>query len=221
MGFRYGWAAAAAGVGTASAVVGLGMGLLTGTPATMAASSATLLAGAPQALALTPSALTRGALTPSALTPTTFELTAAPARLSASPLSGAALAPFVGSWHVHGADLDIKADGTGTELIQLGPCQGLAEGKRCVAVASVRLVDDGGPGYVYTGFTYLDQHGATVVPDSLEGLPRVGDGYRVEVYQPGVLKISPMTEHSGQIMGSPYRCSADAPAYAHQRLCNA
>ncbi|MDI1464320.1 hypothetical protein QEZ54_25440 [Catellatospora sp. KI3] len=211
MGFRYGWAAAAAGVGTASAVAGLGLGLLAGAPATMAASSATLLAGAPQALALTPTALT----------PTTFELTAAPARLSASPLSGAALAPFVGSWHVHGADLDIKADGTGTELIQLGPCQGLDGGKRCVAVASVRLVADGGPGYVYTAFSYRDQNGAAVVPDSLDGLPRVGDGYRVEVYQPGVLKISPMTEHSGQIMGSPYRCSADAPAYAHQRLCNA
>ncbi|GHJ45475.1 hypothetical protein Cs7R123_28170 [Catellatospora sp. TT07R-123] len=214
MGFRYGWAAAAAGFGTASAVVGLGLGLLAGSPVTMAASSATLLAAVPQTLATTPAALRP-------MAPTALRLSAEPVRLSPSPLSGAALAPFVGSWHVHGADLDIKADGTGTELIQLGPCQGLSGGKRCVAVASVRLVDSGGPGYVYTGFTYLDQNGAAVVPDSLEGLPQVGDGYRVEVYQPGVLRISPMNEHSGQIMGGRYRCAADASAYAHQRLCNA
>ena len=59
------------------------------------------------------------------------------------------------------------------------------------------------------------------MPDSLEGLPRVGDGYRVRVFAPGVIELIPLTEHLRQILGSPYRCNAEADEHAHQRLCNA
>ncbi|WP_191840714.1 hypothetical protein [Catellatospora chokoriensis] len=132
------------------------------------------------------------------------------------------LAPFVGTWRVHGAELTIKPDGTAGERIQLGPCRGISVPVRCTAEATLKVdLSPGAPHLIYTGFRYTGDDGATVVPDSLEGLPRVGDGYRVRLFAPGVIELIPLTEHLRQILGSPYRCNAAADEYAHQRLCNA
>ncbi|GAB4050324.1 hypothetical protein [Catellatospora paridis] len=151
---------------------------------------------------------------------------AAPVTPSGTPASTPAaipgLAPFVGTWRVHGAELTIKPDGTATERIQLGPCRGISVPVRCTAEATFKVdLSPGAPHLLYTGFRYTDDDGATVVPDSLEGLPRVGDGYRVRVFAPGVLELIPLTEHLRQILGSPYRCNTTADEYSHRRLCNA
>ena len=123
---------------------------------------------------------------------------------------------------MHGAELTIEPDGTATERIQLGPCRGISVPVRCTATATLKVdLSPGAPHLLYTGFRYTDDSGATVVPDSLDGLPRVGDGYRVRVFAPGVIELIPLTKHLREILGSPYRCSATADEYAHQRLCNA
>ncbi|MEV4411967.1 hypothetical protein [Catellatospora sp. NPDC049609] len=131
------------------------------------------------------------------------------------------IAPYVGTWLAHGSELTV-APGGATEIIRLGPCRGLSAGVNCTSHATLRLdLSKGTPELVYTGFRYTDDSGATVVPDSLEGLPVAGDGYRLRVFAPGVIELVPLTEHLRQIMGTPYRCGAAANEYAHQRLCNA
>lgn len=132
------------------------------------------------------------------------------------------IAPYVGTWRVHGAELTIRPDGTATDVIRLGPCLGLAAGVNCTATGTLRIAPGADPPeLVYTAFRYADDTGATVRPDSLAGLPVVGDGYRLRVHAPGVLELVPLTDHLRQIMGSPYRCSTAADEYARQRLCNA
>ncbi|WP_155369935.1 hypothetical protein [Catellatospora vulcania] len=165
--------------------------------------------------------------------PTPTAVAAAPAHLAASvtpsgtPASTPALvipelAPYVGTWRVHGAEMTIEPDGTATERIELGPCRGISVPVRCTATATLKVdLSPGAPHLLYTGFRYTDDSGATVVPDSLEGLPRVGDGYRVRVFAPGVIELIPLTEHLREILGSPYRCDTTADEYARQRLCNA
>ncbi|BCJ70568.1 hypothetical protein CS0771_01120 [Catellatospora sp. IY07-71] len=131
------------------------------------------------------------------------------------------LAPYTGTWRAHGSELTIGPDGA-TEILRLGPCRGLSAGIDCVATATLRAdLSKGEPELVYTGFRYTDGSGAVVVPDSLEGLPVAGDGYRLRVFAPGVIELVPLTPHLRQIMGTPYRCAAGANEYAHQRLCNA
>ncbi|MEU8007399.1 hypothetical protein AB0B66_40080 [Catellatospora sp. NPDC049111] len=152
---------------------------------------------------------------------------AAPVTPSGTPASTPAaiipgLAPYVGTWRVHGAELTIEPDGKAIERIDLGPCRGIDVPVRCTATATLKVdLSPGAPHLVYTGFRYTGDDGATVVPDSLDGLPRVGDGYRVRVFAPGVLELIPLTEHLRRILGSPYRCGAAADENAHRRLCNA
>ena len=116
--------------------------------------------------------------------------TGTPASTPAGVVPG--LAPYVGTWRVHGAELTIQPDGTATERIQLGPCRGISVPVRCTATATLKVdLSPGAPHLLYTGFRYTDDNGATVVPDSLEGLPRVGDGYRVRVFAPGRHRADP------------------------------
>jgi hypothetical protein len=131
------------------------------------------------------------------------------------------LAPYLGTWSAHGAEMTITPNDA-VEVIRLGPCRGLSAGVDCTSTATLRLdLSKGIPQLVYTGFTYADKNGVPVVPDSLEGLPVVGDGYRLRMFAPGVIELVPLTEHLRQIMGTPYRCSAAANDYAHRHLCNA
>lgn len=151
---------------------------------------------------------------------------AAPVTPSGTPASTPAampgLAPYVGTWRVHGAELTIEPDGKATERIDLGPCRGISVPIRCTATATLKVdLSPGAPHLIYTGFRYTGDDGAAIVPDSLEGLPRVGDGYRVRLFAPGVIELIPLTEHLRQILGSPYRCNTSADEYAHRRLCNA
>lgn len=144
----------------------------------------------------------------------------APTMVGRTPAPGG-LAPYVGTWRAHGSELTIGPDGA-TEVIRLGPCRGIAAGVDCVSTATLRLdLSKDAPELVYTKFRYTDGTGAAVVPDSLEGLPVAGDGYRLRVFAPGVIELVPLTPHLRQIMGTPYRCAASANEYAHQRLCNA
>jgi hypothetical protein len=163
-------------------------------------------------------ALSRGLLADRATTATVAAVAPTPAPTTAVP----GLAPYVGTWRVHGAELTIRPDGTATELIQLGPCRGLAVAVRCTATATLKAdLSPGAPHLIYTGFRYTDGDGNPVVPDNLDGLPRVGDGYRVRQFGPGVIELIPLTEHLRQILGSPYRCNATADEHARRRLCNA
>ncbi|MFC7242997.1 hypothetical protein ACFQO7_10965 [Catellatospora aurea] len=201
MGLRYPLAAAL-GVLLLGGGVALGRGLLADPTAGVrpTGSGAVVVAGPQLAAPVTPSGTP--ASTPAAVIP--------------------GLAPYVGTWRVHGAELTIEPDGKATERIDLGPCRGIDVPVRCTATATLKVdLSPGAPHLVYTGFRYTGDDGATVVPDSLEGLPRVGDGYRVRVFAPGVIELIPLTEHLRRILGSPYRCGAAADENAHRRLCNA
>ncbi|MEV0459542.1 hypothetical protein [Catellatospora methionotrophica] len=239
MGWRFPLAAAL-GVVTVATGVALGHGLLVGDTAIAGTadnpagvgngSGGTVTAAAgPGATAFAGTGTSTFAI-PGATVGTSVAGTASrtvPATPSGTPASTPAaivpgLAPYVGTWRVHGAEMTIEPNGTATERIQLGPCRGISVPVRCTATATLKVdLSPGAPHLLYTGFRYTDDSGATVVPDSLEGLPKVGDGYRVRAFAPGVIELIPLTEHLRQILGSPYRCNADADQSARQRLCNA
>jgi hypothetical protein len=125
------------------------------------------------------------------------------------------MAPFVGEWHVHGEKLVIKADGTGTDLINAGPCRdAICTGYSTLTFSVVAGVAEA----TTTAVAYRENGGGAAVtdPDLAAGGPQVGDTFRLQVADRAVLKlVDPRFEG-----GNPYFCAAAASAEWHQR-CNA
>src|SRR6185295_6146656 len=115
--------------------------------------------------------------------------------------------PFVGEWHVHGSQLVVKADQTGTELWNAGPCESTAS--LCIGYATDTFTLDGDVlvGRV-TSVVYKDQDTGTVRTDAgvVASGPHVGDTFRLKVWDKGVLKY---VDERFQY-GNPYLCRADA-----------
>src|SRR5690348_12135954 len=66
-----------------------------------------------------------------------------PSVAAGAPTSAASSLPsFVGQWHVHGASLTIKADGTGEQTWNAGPCGGSST-QLCVGQEALAFTANG------------------------------------------------------------------------------
>lgn len=145
----------------------------------------------------------------------------ATASSSTAPPPTAASASFAGTWHVHGATLDIT-DTTATMVVSEGPCG--SDPTRSCSETDAMSVSPSGDGMqvtlVVTAVNYTDNTGASV-PNPTGGAPTaVGDSMQLVFQAPGLLKRTALHGFPGWVGGNPYWCGPDI-SQSNVHLCGA
>jgi WD40 repeat protein len=132
------------------------------------------------------------------------------------------IATLAGSWRVHGSRLDIKADRTGQQVWNAGPCRSSFEDNvpMCTGYAAVSFTADGDSltGTI-TDVDYKDEHGRSTSNQELtKGGPHKGDTFKVRRVDLDVLAVT--QARTDQQVGNHYYCGP-AAGDAWRDRCNA
>jgi pimeloyl-ACP methyl ester carboxylesterase len=134
-------------------------------------------------------------------------------------LSSAVPSQFVGNWYVHGAQLSINADATGTMAWNQGPC-GANYADMCTGNADLMFtVGSGEIRGSLTNVRFTSSNGQTVPTSSIDphGTPQPGDSFTLSVANPNVLHITWLGSAS-TIWGNPNWCRNN---YINASICGA
>ena len=113
--------------------------------------------------------------------PTTAAATPTPSVAASTPTSAtSSLASFVGQWHVHDGTMTIKADGTGEQTWNAGPCGGSST-QLCGGQADLAFTSnsDGTITGAFGAVTYLQADSTPAPPgfDPGSDAPKAGDSF--------------------------------------------
>jgi hypothetical protein len=130
--------------------------------------------------------------------------------------SGGGANKFVGVWRVHGSTVEYKADGTGTESWNDGPCNFT---QMCTAYTNLTWRNSGSDAIVVT-YTSLDIRDETGAPpfDSGRAFEIVGTTYTATYVSPGFLTRT--ADNEDFQFGNHYLCG-DAASAENRTDCNA
>ncbi len=146
-------------------------------------------------------------------TPTSVSTTAIPS--STTSHLNVVHDPFVGQWSVHGSQLVIRPDGTGTIVSNCG-------GQLCAETDSLSLVRSASGKHLtatITKVSYVNNRGKPIPAPDPRDSPAVGDSFYFRFVAPHLMKAT-IVRSSFPWLGNPYWCG-DGLAAALEHFCGA